>query len=301
MGWFSRKKSKPKFEELVDSAFEALESGQLDEASRWFESAARDAASSEDALGESSALSNLAQVRKLRGDLSGALAAADRALAALGSQMVPDRGPVLLARAGVLDDLGDPRAQGAWSDAALFFESDPLMQLVCLAHAEGARAAKEGQLDPETIRGILSKLPQPANPGLVAGIVGAVADSAGEAGLVFYAQVGLLMLRSGEAFNTSTVHHLLRFVERVGPATPITVGLCVLGLVLCSVWKGQPEYMQLMNVITTMLSRCAEARGIDVDRFLDMIQSSTSALGELEGDLRELVPSDRWVIAESAS
>lgn len=280
---------------LADAALAAAQRGQLGEASRLFEQSAHAYLEADQPQAAFNAFSNLAMVRKLVGDLRGGLAAIEAALAL--EAPVQQLAIASMTKGSLLDALDQVGAVAAWAQAATLFE-DKATVAFCLAHAGGV-FIKHGQLDAVAeVRKAIEHAGQPTKSQLV-GIIGAAGESAGKNGVPLLAQAALLLLRHNDAWNPSTTPFWDLLVDRVGPATPLALALCSMGLMLTSTQKTSPAYPDLMSRVGAVIERCAAAREIAVDNLLDLIQQDPAMFLTLEPTLRGLVPADQWVIPSS--
>lgn len=280
---------------LCDAALEAAQRGQLGEASKLFEQAARAYLDAKDAEGAFNAFSNLAMVRKLVGDLRGGLAAIEEALAlkAPAQQLAI----AAMTRGSILDALDQVGAVAAWAQAATLFE-DKATVAFCLAHASGV-FIKHGQPDAIVdVRKAIEHAGEPTKSQLV-GIVGAAGESAGKNGVPLLAQAVLLLKLHVDAWSPSTAPFWDLLVDRVGPGSPFGLALCSFGLVLTSMQSASPSYPMLMSRVGAVLERCAAARGVSVEQLLGLIEKDAGMFLQVEPTLRGMVAADQWVVPRS--
>src|SRR5262249_5687105 len=182
--------------------------------------------------------------------------------------------------------------------AADAFAAQPLLSLVCHAHAAGAAFAGgiEGALP--GARRVVAALGPQGTPALVTGLIGAVGDSAGDAGVPFLAQAVWLMLRHPDACNPSTAPYLPRLGARVGLADPLCVPVCALGLIRAGELRGKPDYDGVMAHAADLLRGVAAARGVSPDAVLDEIGRAALAVQALDASLRALVPAGLWLVPD---
>jgi len=276
----------------------AASRGELAVAAEHFEAAAR-AFVAAGKLGEAkAALSNLAFMRKGCGDFAGALAAIDEGVALFSAETTDrERAPLLLTRAGVLDRLADPAAVEAWNATAEAMREQPLMKVVCLAHAAGALMqidrAEARRRALEAIRLLGGEAPLP----FLVGVIGAVGDSApGATGVPFLAQATWLMFSHPETCTPSNAPFLEMLAERLGYEQPAAETLGLIGMMLASTKKGTAEHRPVMSHVARILHGGAAARSISVEAMADLCQSSWSKeLGDLVAMLEKLVGED-WLI-----
>lgn len=278
----------------------SMDVGDFPHAAIWFEQAAR-AFRAEGAPDKvRTMLGNLGFARKLIGQHRAALEAYEEAVALLTPQTPPqDRGMTLMGCAGVLDLLGDPRAGGTWIDAANAFAVQPLMALLCRAHAAGAFFAQGKEEGLQETRRVIAALGPNGTPALVAGLIGAAGDSAGATGVPFLAQAVWLMLRHPEACNPSNAPYLPRFGARVGFADPICVSVCALGLIRAEQRRGTPEHSGVRGHALDLLGAVAAARGRSPDAMLEELGRAAPTLDSLGEKLRALAPPRLWLVPES--
>ncbi|MFT3772599.1 MAG: tetratricopeptide repeat protein [Minicystis sp.] len=290
----------PSGETCSSTAMAALQAGDFPQAALWFEKAAR-AFRAEGAPDRARAvLGNLGFARKLLGQHRAALEAYEEAIALLTPKTpLQEQGMVLMGCAGVLDLLGDRRAGGTWMGAAKAFAAQPLMVLVCQAHAAGAFFALGEEVALQSARQVVAALGPSGTPALVAGLIGAAGDSAGAAGVPFLAQAVWLMLRDPEACNPSNAPYLLRFGERVGFADPICVPVCALGLIRAEQRRGTPEHGGVKGHAVDLLHAVAAARGKSPEAMLEDIGRAGPALDALGEKLLALAPPRLWLVPES--
>ncbi len=281
---------------LAEAAFAAAQRGEYPDAVTGFERAAQAHLAARDTGGAFAALSNLAMVRKLLGDLRGAVAAIDQALA-LPSEPQP-RMIALMTRASILDALDDREAITAWQ-AAAEQAADPAAESFARAHAAGALLKHGHPAALTTARAVilLANAGTGATPSQLIGIVGAIGESAGAAGVPMLAQAVLLLQRHMDAFDPSTAPFWDLLVDRVGPGTPFAIALCSFGLIVASLKRGQPEFPVLMSRIGAVLDRIAHAHRISVEDVLAAIERRPELFQVVDPTLRGLIPADSWVIA----
>jgi hypothetical protein len=294
MGLFTRAAGQP----LADSAIAALRAGRPDLAAPDFERAAQAFVREGNAAAAATALSNLAFVRKLTGDLRGGLAAADEALRLVPAG--PQRAMVLLTRAGLLDRLRDPTAQEAWLAAAQAFSQQPGMQLSCRAHAAGAAIAQHQEDGFALARDAIGQLGPCPTPALLVGLLGAIGESAGGEGTPYFAHAMLVIHRHMDAFNSSNAPHWVALVERVGVHTQLGLGLGALGLVAALASRGKPDHAGIMQHVDGVLGRCAAARNLSANQLLAWFERDQSALNAVRPALEQLAPSPGSLAAVSA-
>jgi hypothetical protein len=295
MGLFS----KPVAQQLADAAMAAMHHGNLPQAAQQLEAAAHAFVRESNPGGAAASYSNLAFVRKLLGDFRGGVAAVDEALK-LVTTPSQERGMMLLTRAGLLDRLKDPDAQIAWTKAAQCFAQQPTMQLVCRAHSAGAAIACGSQDGFAIGRDVVGQLGPAPSPALLAGLIGAIGDSAGDMGLPYLAHAMLVMHRHMEAFNSSNAPHWAALVERVGYHTTLGLGLCGLGMIAASASAGKPDYAGIMQHVGGVLERCAHARGLTVDQLLVTIERDSQGIAAVRPALDQLAPATGSLAAVSA-
>jgi tetratricopeptide (TPR) repeat protein len=285
--------SNPDGKQLSEMAMAAAQRGQLAEAAQGFDRSARAHLAARQTGAAFAALSNLAMILKLMGDLRGALAALNEALNLPAAPQ--ERGIALMTRGSILDALNDPSAVTAWMEAAA--QLPTLAQAAfCRAHAAGAGLKHGAPTALTDARNAVAGAGQ-VSPSLLVGLVGAVGESGGAAGVPMLAQAVLLMRRRIDAWNPSTAPFWNLLIERVGPGTPLALALCSFGLILTSMRSGQPDHPVLMSRIGAVLDRCARARGTDVDQLLSMIQASPGAFEEIEPALRSIIPPGSWLVS----
>ncbi len=280
----------------------SLQRGDVPQAALWFESAAR-AFRVEGAPDKvRKVLNNLGFARRLLGQPQAAFEAYDEAVALLGPETPPqERGLALMGCAGALDLLRDPRAGSAWVGAAKAFAAQPLMALVCRAHAAGAFFAQGKEEALQAARQVVAALGRNGTPELVAGLIGAVGDSAGAAGVPFLAQAVWLMLQHPEACNASNAPYLVRFGERVGFADPLCVSVCALGLIRAGQRLDTPEHSGVQGHAFDLVRALAAARGVSPDAMLEEVGRAGPALDSLGEKLRSLVPPRLWLMTEGVA
>ena len=270
----------------------AAQAGRFSEAAALFELAARMHRERDQPEAAFASLSNLAMMRKLGGDLHGALAALTDALAI---EVPPDRRVLaVMTRASILDALDDLGAIAAWSEAVTLTTA-PSAAAFCLAHAAGV-LIKHG--DPGAIAEVRKAIAHAgsATPSQLVGIIGAAGESAGRNGVALLAQAVLLLRRHMDAWNPSTSPFWDLLITRVGPATPLALSLCSFGLIATAMEKTSPAYPVLMSRVRAVLERCAAAREISIDQLLDRVQRDAAAVMEIEPALEGLVAADQRVI-----
>jgi len=295
MGLFS----KPVAQQLADAAMVSMHQGNFVLAGQQLESAAQAFVREGNPGSAAAAYSNLGFVRKVLGDLRGGVAAVDEALR-LVTQPSQERGMMLLTRAGLLDRLKDPDAQIAWTKAAQCFAQQPSMALVCRAHAAGAAIACGSQDGFAIGRDVVGQLGPAPSPALLAGLIGAIGESAGDMGLPYLAHAMLVMHRHMDAFNSSNAPHWAALVERVGYHTTLGLGLCGLGMISASASAGKPDYPGIMQHIGSVLERCAQARGMTVDQLLTAIERDSQGIAAVRPALDQLAPATGSLAAVSA-
>jgi hypothetical protein len=285
-------------ERAIEQAMAAASRGELAVAAEHFEVAARGFVTA-GKLGEAkAALSNLAFMRKGCGDFAGALAAIDEGVALFTAETSDrERAPLLLTRAGVLDRLADPAAVEAWNATAEAMRAQPLMNVVCLAHAAGALMpidrAEARRRALEAIRLLGGEAPLP----FLVGLIGAVGDSApGATGIPFLAQASWLMFSHPETCTPSNAPFLEMLAERLGYEQPAAEALGLIGLMLASTKKDTPDHRPVMSHVARILHGGAAARSISVDAMAELCQrGGAREPGELAAVLEALIGED-WLI-----
>lgn len=288
-------------EQDVELAMTAASRGELEVAAQHFEAAARSFVAAAKRGEAKAALSNLAFMRKGLGQFRGALAAIDEGLALCTAETADkERAPLLLTRAGVLDRLADPAAVEAWNATAEAMREQPLMKVVCLAHAAGALMpirrdeARKHALDAIRLLGGAAPLP------FLVGVIGAVGDSApGAAGIPFLAQATCLMFAHPETCTPSNAPFLEMLAERIGYGEPIAETLCLIGMVLASTRRDTPDHRPVMSHVARILHGGAAARSISVEVMAARCQASApKEPGELVTALERLI-GDEWLVRGS--
>jgi tetratricopeptide (TPR) repeat protein len=288
-------------EEQTQQAMAAMARGELSAAAQRFEAAARGFLAEGKRGPAMASLSNLAFVRKGLGELSGALSAVDEAIALLPADADDkERGPLLLTRAGVLDRLADPRAAETWRTTAEAMRAQPLLHVVCLAHAAGALMATDPDEARKQALAAVRLLGGEAPLSMLVCVIGAVGDSAPhQRGVPFLAQTVLLMFAHPETCNASNAPFLEMLAERMGYAQPIAETLIVLGLLLSNATKGRPDHQTVTAYVVRVLQSAAAARSIPVEEMAKRCHESRPAeLGELIAKVEQLV-GEHWLIRGS--
>lgn len=278
-----------------DEGMTALMDGRTEDAVVLLARAADEYVAEKDELGAMSVLANLAFLYRQHHQLPRALELANRALAF----PVPpaDSAMALVNCAGVLDRAMDRRARGVWMLAAQGFAGkQPLMQVVCLAHAIGAELAQGSTSGVTAARALMAQVSLGAPPPMMAGFLGAVGDSAGPHGVPFLAQAVWLMTNDATAFTASTQAHWALLVERVGFGEPLALSLCVLGLGAALARKNEKDFAAVSAGVRGVFESCAKARGLDEAAFAALVQAHAGALDSLPEALRGLVPEGHWVL-----
>lgn len=285
----------------IEQAMAAAQRGELPAAAELFERAARGFLAAGKRGHAMAALSNLAFMRKGLGQLAEALAAIDEGLALVPAEASEqERAPLLLTRAGVLDRLGDPRAIAAWDDTAQAMRHQRILQVVCKAHAAGARMPVQPEvarrLALEAIRELGGEAPLP----FLVGVIGAVGDSApGEAGIPYLAQATLLMFAHPETCTASNAPFLEMLAQRVGYASAMAETVCLIGLLLSNVIKGSPEQPAVMSNVARVLHGAGAARGLSMEQMADKCQAEwTKDVGALVAVVEQLV-GEHWLVRGS--
>jgi hypothetical protein len=283
--------------EAFDAAMKALERGATLAAADAFEEAAR-AFHAECAPERAhTALANLGAMRRQLGDLRGALQALDDASHHLaGAEDAQKRGFLLFHRAALLDRLNDPAAGEAWVEARKSFVAEPVMAGVCEAHTAGATLATNPAKGLRAARAVLERLRATATPALLAGLLGAVGESAGDAGVPFLAQAVLVMRRHRDAFNLANAPFLVLLAERLGLASLLCAPLCALGMILTARRRGAPDHGPLFAMMMDLIERSAAERSMRVATLLDEIEDVGSAHA-LDECLRARVAPELWLVA----
>lgn len=241
--------------------------------------------------------SSVAFMMRQLGVLEGAVEVVNGALALPGAPEEDDW--AMASFAGVLDRAIDPRASALWRRAAdTFARTNPLMHLNCLAHAAGADLAHDEPNALGLAHATMRRLTPDTPPSFVAGIIGAIGDSAGERGVPFLAQAVWLMVYQPDAYNTSTQPFWIQLIERSGFASELALALCALGLG-CTVSQPALE-QQLMPVVLGVTAECAKARGVAMEAMVEDVKRSVSLVGSLGATLERLVPRDHWLLVEPA-
>lgn len=281
--------------ELEQHGLTALMEGRTGAAEEALSQAAEGYLARGDAAAAMSVLANLAFLFREQGALPRALALAEQALA-LG---VPpaDAALALVSCASVLDRAVDVRARGVWMLAAQGFTGkQPLMQVVCLAHAVGASVAQAMPNALEAARALVAQLGPTAPPSLLAGVLGAIGESAGPASVPFLAQAVWLMTQDPSAFTGATQPHWAQLVEQLGPGSERALALCALGLGASLTRKAHPDFAGVSRGVKAVFEACARARGLDADAFAALVQAHAGALEELPAALATLVPDGQWLL-----
>lgn len=278
-----------------DEGMTALMDGRADEAVVLLARAADEYVAEKDELGAMSVLANLAFLHRQHHQLPRALELTNRALAF--SVPPADSAMALVNCAGVLDHALDRRARGVWMLAAQGFTGkQPLMQVVCLAHAIGAELAQGAPSGLAAARALLAQVSVGAPASMLAGFVGAIGESAGPHGVPLLAQAVWLMANDATAFTGSTQSHWALLVERVGFGEPLAISLCVLGLGAALARKAEKDFPAVSTGVRAVFESCAKARGLDEEAFAVLVQSNTASLEALPDALRALVPDGQWVL-----
>lgn len=301
-------------EKALDAAMAAAQRGELAAAAALFAEAAAGFAAADKRGHAMAALSNLAFMRKGLGQLDEALAAIDEGLALAPAEAdEASRAPLLLTRAGILDrlgdrladrlddHLGDARAIAAWDATAQAMRGQPLLALVCKAHAAGARMASQPEagrkLALEAIRELGGEAPLP----FLVGVIGAVGDSApGAWGIPYLAQATLLMFAHPETCTASNAPFLEMLAQRVGYGAPEAETMCLIGLllsnVLSDVTKGSAEHTAILSSVARLLQGAGAARGLSAEEMAAKCQAGWSRdVGALVSALEHLV-GERWLV-----
>ncbi len=278
-----------------DEGMTALMDGRMDEAVVLLARAADEYVVEKDDLGAMSVLANLAFLHRQHHQLPRALELTNRALT---FPVAPaDAAIALVNCAGVLDRALDRRARGVWMLAAQgFTDKQPLMQVVCLAHAIGAELAQGSSGGLTAARALLAQVSVGAPVPMLAGFVGAIGDSAGPHGVPFLAQAVWLMANDATAFTGSTQSHWALLVERTGFAEPLALSLCVLGLGAALARKDEKDFAAVSSGLRAVFESCATARGLDEAAFASLVQQNAGALESLPEALRALVAEGHWVL-----
>jgi len=279
---------------IADAAMAAAQAGNFVVAADGFAQAAQAMLASGDRAGAAASLSNLSMIKKLQGDLPGALQAIDQSLDLRAS---PKEAFVygLMNRAAILDELDSKDAIMAWMEVATQYD-DVTMAAFPLAHCTGATIKHHPH--GRSIDKAKSVMAEAANatPSQRIGIVAAIGQSAGPIGNHFLAQAIVLMVRHMEAWNPSIAPFWELFVDRIGPGSDLALAMCSLGLILTSMKNGTPEHPVLMSRCAAVLDRVARARGVTIDTVLTMIERDPSLFTNIEAELRAIVPGDSWVV-----
>ncbi len=278
-----------------DEGMTALMDGRVDDAIALLARAADEYVTEKDDLGAMSVLANLAFLHRQHHQLPRALELTNRALA---FPVAPaDSAMALVNCAGVLDHALDRRARGVWMLAAQGFTGkQPLMQVVCLAHAIGAELAQGSSSGITAARALLAQVSLGAPPAMVAGFVGAIGDSAGPHGVPFLAQAVWLMANDATAFTGSTQAHWALLVDRTGFGASLSLPLCVLGLGGALARKAEKDFAAVSSGVRAVFESCAKARGLDETTFASLVQENANTLESLPDALRALVPNGQWVL-----
>ncbi len=299
--WRSEGEAEKSAEEHTQQAMAAMARGELPAAAQHFEAAAGSFLAEGKRGAAMASLSNLAFVKKRLGDLAGALSAVDEALSLLPADADDkERGPLLLTRAGVLDRLADPRAAETWRATAEAMRAQPLLHVVCLAHAAGALMATDPDEARKQALAAVRLLGGEAPLSMLVGVIGAVGDSAPrQLGVPFLAQAVLLMFAHPETCNASNAPFFEMLAERAGCAEPIVELLLVLGLLLSNAVKGQPDHQTVAAYVARVLHAAAAARSISIEEMAKRCHESRPAeLGELIAKVEQLV-GEHWLIRGS--
>jgi len=282
-----------------DEGMTALMDGRTEDAVALLARAADEYVAEQDEFGAMSVLANLAFLYRQHHQLPRALELANRALS---FPVAPaDSAMALVNCAGVLDRALDRRARGVWMLAAQGFTGkQPLMQVICLAHAIGAELALGTSSGLTAARALLAQVSPGAPPPLMAGFVGAIGDSAGPHGVPFLAQAVGLMANDATAFTASTQTHWALLVERTGFGEPLALSLCVLGLAAALARKHEKDFAAVSAGVHAVFESCAKARGLDEAAFAALVQTNAGTLEALPDGLRALVPAGQWVLPLSA-
>lgn len=288
-------------EAQTQQAMAAMGRGELPAAAQHFEAAARGFLAEGQRGSAMASLSNLAFVRKSLRDFTGALSAVEEALALLPADASDkERGPLLLTRAGVLDRLNDPRAAETWRATAEALRAQPLLHVVCLAHAAGALTATDPGAARQQALASIHLLGGEAPLSMLVGVIGAVGDSApGALGVPFLAQAVLLMFVHPETCNASNAPFFEMLAERAGYAQPIVETLLVLGLLIANAIKGQPDHQAMSGYVARVLHNAAGVRSISIEEMAKRChESRPPELGDLISKVEQLV-GDHWLIRGS--
>ncbi|MBE2251934.1 MAG: hypothetical protein IAE78_20535 [Myxococcus sp.] len=277
----------------------ALMEGRAGDAVALLNRAADEFIAEQDDPGAVAVLANLAFLHRQQHELSRALELANQALA---FGVAPaDSAMALVNCAGVLDRALDRRARGVWMLAAQGFTGkQPLMQVVCLAHAIGAELAHQGPAAVSAARALLAQVNAGAPTPMLAGFVGAIGDSAGPAGLPFLAQAVGLMVSDPTAFTASTQPHWALLVERLGADHALAVPLCAFGLGAALARRGAPDFQAVSSGVRAVFEACARARGLDDAAFAALTQQHAASLEALPDALLALVTEGSWVLPRRA-
>jgi hypothetical protein len=285
--------------ETETAGMQALGQGRVTEAVQLLERAVGEFRAAGDDAGALGVLGNLAFLSLQTNDLARARAFTDQALSL---PVPPAQGALALVNcAGVLDRLGDKRARGIWMLAAQgFVGTQPLMQLVCLAHGIGAEVAQSSAAALTAARALLTQVGPGASPSLLAGLVGAMGESAGARGQPLLAQAVWLLAKEPAAFNGSTQPHWAALLEQLGYDSDLAVPCCVLALGALLARQGQRDVQALSAATKPVFDACAAARGLDETAFAALVQQSVPTLERLPDQLKALVSDEWWVLPRPA-
>lgn len=199
----------------------------------------------------------------------------------------------LVSCASLLDLVGDPRAEELWLRAGrTFLASMPLMDLNCRAHAAGAAIAQSQSDGLARARAVVAEAPQPA---LQVGLVGAVGDSAGKAGVPFLAQAVWLMLRDTSTYNSSNAPFLRRLIDRLPPEAPLVASL--LGFGLFATYSQPERTAELKPALDEAVTAVAKARNVTLDAMVAAVKAADPRI--LRAGVELLVPRESWLVSKA--
>lgn len=241
------------------------------------------------------AMAQLANLARMRGDTANARSLIDtaRELASIVGRP-EERAMLLVQRAQILDEAGDPHTADAWIEAAS--QVPPPMQLIYRGHAAGASIRARAANGQHHAAALVAQLGANPDPALLAGVLGAIGRSAGPHDVGYLAQAAWVMWHIPGAYVAPNLISLALLVERVGPATEL--GLRVATLATFRTFMVQPPSNdpEVIRQTQALIERVGSARNLAMQGVLELIARDDHAVAAIDVALQSLASQAPWLV-----
>lgn len=241
------------------------------------------------------AMAQLASLARMRGDTASARALIDTARELASFVGSPEeRAMLLVQRAQILDEAGDPSTAAAWIEAAS--QVPPPMQLIYRGHAAGASIRARAADGQHQAAALVAQLGANPDPALLGGLLGAIGRSAGPHDVGYLAQAAWVMWHIPGAYVAPNLISLALLVERVGPATEL--GLRVATLATFRTFMVQPpsDDPAVIRQTQALIERVGAARNLAMQGVLDLIARDDNAVAAIDAALQSLASQAPWLV-----